>query len=237
MNQRKRKKRANRAKRALPNQTKFGTGPLRQIESVGETQSQLRLTVERIAPLLDWAKYENAPKTRRRRMIMTWAPIIVGAAALVIAVWSLWVSFEMSTRDDLASRFARTIESRVNVALEDGQLRARPSVVAHNVVITNNGRLPITIVEISTYPASSTSTFCWISLGQEVTSQDTPIELNVGEAIAVQVAVPGATIGTQIEVVTSDGKRRVLPADGGETQPQPAPIAAAFDHLGSCKLP
>ncbi|TQL44278.1 hypothetical protein FB468_2330 [Leucobacter komagatae] len=103
-------------------------------------------------------------------------------------------------------------------------------------MITNNGRLPITIVDVYDKVAKEhhlQTSFSWTSFSGQETFQDVPATLGVGEAIAVRVITEGRSQSTPLHVTLNDGSQQELnlaDPDGG----RPVSVESAFERLPSC---
>ncbi|PRB17267.1 hypothetical protein CQ042_05560 [Microbacterium sp. MYb62] len=164
------------------------------------------------------------------RRVLNAVTLVLSAAAVVVAAASLAVAIDTSTRDHLAGTFIAPMAACVTMG-EGMQIAATGNVV--DIVITNTGRLPITIVNVWNGDNDGDH-FSWARIEDSSTSGvDVGVELNVGQAIAVRVFSPGGVSGWPLIVLTSDGVTRELHDVETPAEPTTA-IESAYAALPEC---
>ncbi|WGD36406.1 hypothetical protein [Lysinibacter sp. HNR] len=168
-------------------------------------------------------------RERRQRLVQGWGTLSASITALAIAAWSLYVALDASSRYELTSTFG----SSATACIELGGARIAPSVI-QDAVITNTGRLPITIVEVFDSGASG-GDFYWSRINTpEIPTVNSAVELNVGQSIAVRVVSPGDVLSIPLVVVTTDGRSRALSEVADAPRKTPEAIVNAFRYLPEC---
>ncbi|WP_096359325.1 hypothetical protein [Microbacterium sp. TPU 3598] len=156
--------------------------------------------------------------------------VLLSATATVSAGASLFVALDASSRDALTSTFEVPVSYCVSFGAGP---QSKSSATSQNLVITNTGRLPITVVGIWNGDPEGDH-FSWIRLEDpDDTGRDAAVELAVGQAIAVHILSPGNTVLSWSEVLTSDGKTRELTSIRPPAVPTLA-VERAYSALPSC---
>lgn len=164
------------------------------------------------------------------RRFMNGTTLTLSLAAVAVAAASLTVAIDTSARDHLAGTFTAPMAACVGVN-DAMEISATGNVV--DIVITNTGRLPITIVNVWN-GNSEGDHFAWARVEDSaMTGVDLGVELNVGQAIAVRVFSPGNVSGWPLIVLTSDGVTRELHDVPTPAEPTSA-IESAYAVLPEC---
>lgn len=155
-----------------------------------------------------------------------------------LAIGSLWVELEAASRYQLSFAFG-TVQACVKVVgHESGSPTLEHPRTNQTVVLTNNGRLPITILNIFDASANAQGDggdFYWTSLEQvNGLHRNAPIELDTGQAVVVAVISEGRSQMTPLSVLTSDGKLQVLNVIQ-MPEAVPASIREAQKRLDGCE--
>ncbi|MEA1263838.1 hypothetical protein MicroSTF_12425 [Microbacterium sp. STF-2] len=186
--------------------------------------------VERESQAVRTAPAAQQPKRLGARLTVNIITLLLSTAAVVVAGASLALAIDTSARDYLAATF--TAPMGPSVRIDDGIRSITPSTVV-DTVITNTGRLPLTIVNVWN-GNSEGDHFAWTRVEDNTqTDIDTGVELDVGQAIAVRVYSPGTVTRWPPMVLTSDGATRQL-HDEDTPAEATAAVEAAYAALPDC---
>lgn len=140
--------------------------------------------------------------------IASWIGGVVAVLSLVAGALGTWFTYVSLTKEEISQLVVDDAPVSADITLSgDG-----PPAIASNltVVLTNTGRLPITIVDLRNVPgpeAVETRGMEWIRLeDSENTIGEGPFLLSPGEAVVVTVSFPSKTFYLPLQVVQSDGQ-------------------------------
>ncbi len=220
-------------------------------EGVAETPDPPQQEVELVEDVAAAGSASSPTQRKQRRwpVIHSWIQVAVSLISIAIAIIAVLYASQSVTLGADALRYA---SQSVTLAVDAGQRSELTQVFtpggstcenpqaadpnqsekhSQYSVITNMGRLPITIVNILDTDDSTATTFAWTPLS--TTGEvfwDEPLELGVGQAVMVAV-YSDTPLDAQMQVVTSDGQAQELTKRGGFSEPAPASISAASDRL------
>jgi hypothetical protein len=161
---------------------------------------------------------EDRPRVRpRKREIAGWvttATILLTVIGLVISWYSAQLSNQALQRAQVSQSFAQGIAPcpRKTKPSDTGKVINSAGSLSV-VVVTNDGRLPITVVGFDDAPFASTiqTKYEWVRLTDPPGTKPSTgaLRLDVGDAAVVQLLVPGYKFKFPIGVTLSDGEVNV----------------------------
>lgn len=159
------------------------------------------------------------PGIRGYASLNRWAPVVnfVAAAATVCAIVPAVLSLQAAQRsltaaeaalqrDQISQSFSSHVSACVSATTDP--VAAEVSGTTLSTVVTNTGRLPITILDVKSgaEEGSSPIDFSWLPLNaNDTTPSSDPIYLAVGEAVAMTVFIPGSSFDPTLRFALSNG--------------------------------